>query len=296
MTQPTVTDDDPIRAERLANLGPLLTRIVNGETLTSDEAKLLVDHIDVEIRESTTARMLARRVPVSTAPASAGHPLVKGRCPACGGASLFLGSGGYLTCARLDCPQPDAATEVIADFWDARQHGAFTFCAQEVGHVTMTAFAQKITEKRTALAQREQSVRYANEQKERAEQAEAALTSMSALHNRNEHSGTCEHCSEHDYPDYAVPWPCPTMTALGEKPPAEDPAEDLNPAKPGTPRCTAAFETPAHGLATCWRAAVHNDREGCDLHLGETERGYRLQWTDGGPGTTPHTPAGPKED
>lgn len=120
----------------------------------------------------------------STAPAAAAHPLVQGRCPACGGSSLFLGSGGYLTCARLECPQPDAATEVLADFWDARQHGAFTFCPQEVGHVTMTAYAKKISEKRTALAQRDEAADYANEQKRRAETAEAAITRVHAVCDR----------------------------------------------------------------------------------------------------------------
>jgi hypothetical protein len=31
----------------------------------------------------------------------------------CGGTSLFLGDGGYVTCARLDCPHPEAATELL---------------------------------------------------------------------------------------------------------------------------------------------------------------------------------------
>lgn len=51
--------------------------------------------------------------PASTAPAAAAHPLVKGRCPACNGSSLFLGSGGYVTCARLDCPDPTAADDLL---------------------------------------------------------------------------------------------------------------------------------------------------------------------------------------
>ncbi|WP_460071110.1 DUF6085 family protein [Streptomyces sp. YKOK-I1] len=128
-------------------------------------------------------------LPRSTAPAAAAHPLVQGRCPACGGSSLFLGSGGYITCSRLDCPQPDAATEVIADFWEARQHGAFTFCSQSVGHVTMAAFARKISEKRAALAQRESAVRYANEQKQRADRAEAGLNRVRAYADRLDTTG-----------------------------------------------------------------------------------------------------------
>ncbi|MFF7946986.1 hypothetical protein [Streptomyces griseorubiginosus] len=52
-------------------------------------------------------------LPASTAPAAAAHPLVQGSCPACNGASLFLGSGGYVTCSRLDCPDPTAADEQL---------------------------------------------------------------------------------------------------------------------------------------------------------------------------------------
>lgn len=41
------------------------------------------------------------------------YPTVQGRCPACRGESLMLGDGGYVTCRRLDCPDPDAATEIL---------------------------------------------------------------------------------------------------------------------------------------------------------------------------------------
>ena len=40
-------------------------------------------------------------------------PLVKGRCPACGLASLFLGEGGYVTCSVLECREPDAAATLL---------------------------------------------------------------------------------------------------------------------------------------------------------------------------------------
>jgi len=36
---------------------------------------------------------------------------VQGRCPACRAASLFLGAGGHVTCARIDCPHPTLADE-----------------------------------------------------------------------------------------------------------------------------------------------------------------------------------------
>ncbi|MFC5802769.1 DUF6085 family protein [Streptomyces formicae] len=38
---------------------------------------------------------------------------VQGKCPACGKTSLFLGSGGYVTCSRIECPEPDAASTVL---------------------------------------------------------------------------------------------------------------------------------------------------------------------------------------
>ncbi|MET8571852.1 hypothetical protein [Streptomyces sp. NPDC004783] len=42
-----------------------------------------------------------------------------------------------------------------------------------------------------------------------------AIARVHALHRRNENTRDCEHCSERDYPDYAVRWPCPTIRALG---------------------------------------------------------------------------------
>jgi hypothetical protein len=45
--------------------------------------------------------------------APGGFPDVQGRCPACGGSSLFVGSGGYITCSRIECPEPDAATTLL---------------------------------------------------------------------------------------------------------------------------------------------------------------------------------------
>jgi hypothetical protein len=38
---------------------------------------------------------------------------VQGRCPACGWTSLFLGDGGYVTCPRLECPNPSAADQLL---------------------------------------------------------------------------------------------------------------------------------------------------------------------------------------
>lgn len=70
--------------------------------------------------------------------------------------------------ARLERAEAD-----LAELTRARQHGAYTYCDQLVGHVNMTAFATKIAEKREAIGQRAEAVQYASEQKQRAERAEA---------------------------------------------------------------------------------------------------------------------------
>ncbi|MFC8008712.1 DUF6085 family protein [Streptomyces cinereoruber] len=41
------------------------------------------------------------------------NPRVQGYCPACRGESLFLGSGGHVTCSRLDCPAPTAVDDLL---------------------------------------------------------------------------------------------------------------------------------------------------------------------------------------
>lgn len=51
--------------------------------------------------------------------------------------------------------------------------------------------------------------------------AEAAIARVRALHRHNPNSDTCEPCSDRDYPDYSVPWPCPTIAALDQRDPAE---------------------------------------------------------------------------
>jgi hypothetical protein len=76
----------------------------------------------------------------STAPLAACLPLVKGRCPACGWASLFLGNGGHTTCARLDCPNPCAADDLLHGSdnlaaWQPQTDGTWTLDIDEGGGV-----------------------------------------------------------------------------------------------------------------------------------------------------------------
>lgn len=73
---------------------------------------------------------------------------------------------------------------------------------------------------------------------------EAALGRARALHKRNEHTGDCEHCSKRDYPDYAVPWPCPTIRALDPSGTEATEAETLTRVLDGTEQTTAIREQP----------------------------------------------------
>lgn len=42
-----------------------------------------------------------------------GNPAVRGRCPACGSETLFLGNSGYVTCSVIGCVAPGAAAELL---------------------------------------------------------------------------------------------------------------------------------------------------------------------------------------
>lgn len=40
---------------------------------------------------------------------------VQGFCPMGCGETLFLGSGGYVTCSWIDCPNPTAVSDILAN-------------------------------------------------------------------------------------------------------------------------------------------------------------------------------------
>jgi hypothetical protein len=57
---------------------------------------------------------------------------IQGRCPACRGASLFLGEGGHVTCRRIDCPNPAAADQLLHGE-QPTQLGK-PCCGKDIGH------------------------------------------------------------------------------------------------------------------------------------------------------------------
>lgn len=61
------------------------------------------------------------------------HPKIMTRCPSCGHQTLFIGSGGHLTCSWLPCKEPSPAHVIDALRTDAArltpsqyQHGVRT--------------------------------------------------------------------------------------------------------------------------------------------------------------------------
>lgn len=55
--------------------------------------------------------------PKGTDPTARTHDrlLVAGHCPMGCGNTLFVGSGGYITCSHLECPRPDAVATLLED-------------------------------------------------------------------------------------------------------------------------------------------------------------------------------------
>lgn len=55
-------------------------------------------------------------------------PKVQGKCPACGRESLFLASGGYVTCSIIGCTNPSAADEALAAMQETDCPSTFAHC------------------------------------------------------------------------------------------------------------------------------------------------------------------------
>lgn len=46
-------------------------------------------------------------------PEPSSFPKVRGKCPQGCGETLFLGSGGYVTCSLIGCPKPDSVSDML---------------------------------------------------------------------------------------------------------------------------------------------------------------------------------------
>jgi hypothetical protein len=69
---------------------------------------------DTQRRAREDAADASERVWPADLPVGAwGYPQVQGHCPACGLHSLFLASGGYVTCANIPCSNPTQVTDSL---------------------------------------------------------------------------------------------------------------------------------------------------------------------------------------
>lgn len=97
--------------------------------------------------------------------------------------------------------------EQLAELLDYKRYG--TDCRHNA-HVSMTAFAEKISEKRNALAQRAEAV-------EHARALEAAIARVNAVHRPASHGDVCVYCASDQRIGYDATWPCDTIRALDQE-------------------------------------------------------------------------------
>jgi len=128
-------------------------------------------------------------------------------------------------------PRVDQLTDDMLDqlYADLDRMKLLVAASSEDGQAVRMAasFAEKANEQRARAEQAEaelavsREVARSNREHVRAivpelEKAEAAIARVRALHTRNGHTGDCEHCSAGDYPNYSIPDPCPTLRALND--------------------------------------------------------------------------------
>ncbi len=113
--------------------------------LTTEPSALIEDATGRSVLLPLAYRFEPAPAPASEAQQARSSGYVQGRCPACGGEALFLGEGGYVTCARDTCPWPDATSALLdrpmlprwddndpllndlaVAIWDSCQHQATT--------------------------------------------------------------------------------------------------------------------------------------------------------------------------
>lgn len=148
--------------------------------------------------------------------------LVRGLCPACGLAALFLGDGGHVTCSNLPCPDPGAADALLARRRGTSTSGPVPDAAVEAA-IDAAGWAWEPEDHVPSPAACMRPI------------LEAALPHLVApvlrLHPRQVVGGkpTCGLCTEFDGPEEDAPevfaaWPCPTLRALGVEPAEPPPA------------------------------------------------------------------------
>lgn len=109
---------DPMPTARLDEISALAARLATYRFMPSSDPGQLagsdVPDLIAEVRRARAAEEATRRLLAEARAALTVRPVVTGHCPACGRSSLYVGAGGYVTCAQADCPEPDAASALLA--------------------------------------------------------------------------------------------------------------------------------------------------------------------------------------
>ena len=79
--------------------------------------------------------------------------LIRGKCPACGGHSLFGGSGGYVTCSRDVCTDPTLVSDLLEwPIYEMRSSGIDPQKLLDYANAARMANAHTVTISNTELA------------------------------------------------------------------------------------------------------------------------------------------------
>lgn len=179
--------------------------------------------------------------------------------------SALDGAGQHIGDALRRLEESEAEVErlraELAEWNTAKRHHAFSHCAQNIGHVTMAAFGEKIAEKVQERAERDAVMAGLEQTTAERDALKAAIERVRALHAKRDVfevgpdgflgqrlSSGCEGCSDPDLvadleagelTEDLAPWPCPTTAALD------------------------APEIPERRCESCDHLAEHHQPEGC---------------------------------
>ncbi|MET8766351.1 DUF6085 family protein [Streptomyces sp. NPDC004658] len=131
-------------------------------------------------------------------------PSIQGRCPACRGDSLFIGSGGYVTCSRIDCPDPCAADDLLhrpEDYdasWQQQNDGTWALPIRDGGGV-LTVPARTTMGERARLASAWKAVSTPDPAPAATQPTDGTVCTAYQPPTTAEMTGLCARCGMYDY-------------------------------------------------------------------------------------------------
>jgi hypothetical protein len=84
------------------------------------------------------------------------RPRISDRCPSCGGMTLFIGAGGWLTCSLIGCKRPALSDSIAAE----RQKGAMLGRgAKELDHLALSSMAEMLKKDKQTISELSEEAR-----------------------------------------------------------------------------------------------------------------------------------------